>query len=734
MTDVFALDTQGQAELERSARAGATRLGAIDEPGTFGGVFSGIGQGVLRGGARTGQFIGLAAAAPLALYEQATDQEGRFTDPYFGALDEYVTSAVDYWTPGAAEVGKAGQILGGLSEIALPLMAGGGNPALLIGSQTFGGSADLVREGVDADTAATVGVLQGLSTAVGFRVPILGKTLAARLGTGAAGNLALSVPTVAAQRAALNAAGTPEAAQAAERFDPLNAESAALDALTGIAFGGITHLQVRSADRAAAAAANNAKHFQSDTAPGRPRDMAAFVAHQRAMEQATEQLVRGEPVTPPASIAEASFEPRPTPDADATLASLREVLPESERSVTEIDPESRVSRATEPAAAASRADDQSIEARFRAQLGENPAETEARYAKLKDTDGGKVLNVDTARELSPDYLADRTRSAAVHEPASDFIKQLYAKKLAEAPKEGEAPLVLFTAGGAGAGKSTAVETALGPLAKTAQVVYDTNMNNLASSVKKIEQALAAGKDVNIVYVYRDPREALRAGALPRAMRQEAKFGTGRTVPLEAFLDTHVGSREVVTQLAERYADDPRVDIQAIDNSGGPDGARPVMLSEVPKFPGDAYTQLRGQANDIIEAERASGRISESVYRGFKEGSVEADGKGARSVAGEGARGESEPQRPPPDGRGPEAPDAGSQGRQEVIDPDVRAALEVVASRDLEIPTGELGPDGQPLAISAKELLAQADAALEAAKADSAAFDAAVSCFLRGGPP
>lgn len=1121
MSDVFELDTDGRTSMDQFARANPIRPEEVNA-GAFQGMIQGTGEGLMRGGARTAQFVGLAAAAPLVLYEDATDQEGRFTDPYFHALDEYTTSAVDYWTPGPAEVGKVGQILGGLAEIALPLMAGGGNPALLIGAQTTGPAIDLVREGVDADTAASVGLIQGAATAAGFRIPMLGRTLTQRLAAGVAGNLAVNVPAAAAQRAVLEATGEPEAAQ---RFNPLDLEARALDVLTGLAFGGIAHGQLRTADREAIAAANNAKHFQSDTAPGTPRDVASSVAHQLAMEQATEQLLNGEPVSVPPEIATAEFEPRPPRDPpEKELERLAETLPENEvvepvfpltatpgfkqffsdskvvdesgaplvvyhgtrddftsfdtsqlgkttgapsaakgfffanRPATasgytdlarveekelhddlfkqaeklrsnafrtrknkeaqaakfaesdrlykearemrtaggqvmpvylslknpliyamqgkvyrdqsysdlidqakaaghdgliikntfdqvltdeklddiyvafdarqvksaignsgrfdpqatnladtatraeqpsegtlveqppptqdtpiaapidepsreptprdeqaedsvepgtpflvfraaerralenanagnakaagtylmKLDQEGRIKegdtisvylvthqdgfagftryadgqpltkdmshgrvgrratdqgivysfrdggkfdaekrleipiaelrqaikaegyssfgdaesdvvaaalrRITETKLAKAPDSDQAIEARFREQLTQNPEATEAAYARLKDSEGGKVLNVDTARELSPDYLKDRTRSAAVHEPASEFIKELYAKKLAEAPKAGEAPLVLFTAGGAGAGKSTAVETALGTIAKTAQIVYDTNMNNLASSVKKIEQALAAGKDVNIVYVYRDPREALKSGALPRAMRQEAKFGSGRTVPMKAFLDTHVGAREVVTQLAERYAGDPRIDIQAIDNSGGLNGARSVMLSEVPKFQGDVYTQLRGQANDILEAERAAGRISESVYRGFKDtdGSPEADGKAARSAARSGARGEPEPQRPQADGRGSQEP--GAERLAADLDPELRAARELLSLRDVDIPTGETGPNGEILTRSARELLADADAAVERAKADAAAYDAAAACFLRGDAP
>jgi hypothetical protein len=42
------------------------------------------------------------------------------------------------------------------------------------------------------------------------------------------------------------------------------------------------------------------------------------------------------------------------------------------------------------------------------------------YGKLKGTGGGRMLNVDLARELVPEYVADPTLSPAVHEEASAF--------------------------------------------------------------------------------------------------------------------------------------------------------------------------------------------------------------------------------------------------------------------------------------------------------------------------
>lgn len=125
-----------------------------------------------------------------------------------------------------------------------------------------------------------------------------------------------------------------------------------------------------------------------------------------------------------------------------------------------------------------------------------------------------VLNNDTASELSPYYLADRTKASAVHEPASSFIKRLFADRLASELAAGRSKVVLFSAGGAGASKTTGIEQLLGDIKGTVGLIYDTTMNKLGSAAQTIDQALDAGWNDTIVNVYRDPAEDLVNGARP----------------------------------------------------------------------------------------------------------------------------------------------------------------------------------------------------------------------------
>lgn len=257
-------------------------------------------------------------------------------------------------------------------------------------------------------------------------------------------------------------------------------------------------------------------------------------------------------------------------------------------------------------------EDKAIEEELAQRIEREPDKVMAEYAKIEGTQGGKLLNTDLARELSPAYLKDRTKSAAVHEPASSLVKEMYARKLAEQPETGDLPEVIFTAGGTGAGKTTGLTAAakINPDVDRSQIIYDTNMNGAKSSIQKIEQALIAGKTVKVIYTYRDPVDALVNGALPRAKRQAAKFGTGRTVPLEAHIDTHVGARDTMQELAAKYRDDPRVTVWAVDNSGGKDSARVVDLEKIPQL---SYDAVREQAESALEREYEAGRIDQRTY-------------------------------------------------------------------------------------------------------------------------
>lgn len=264
-----------------------------------------------------------------------------------------------------------------------------------------------------------------------------------------------------------------------------------------------------------------------------------------------------------------------------------------------------------------------IEAAYFDRLANDYDSLKAEYAQITNekgentTKGGRLLNTDEARELSPEYRADRTKSADVHEPSSALVKQMYADKLSQPTPAGLDNTVVFTAGGTGAGKSTGlgVMENVNSGVRNAEIVYDTNMNTFDSADKKVKQALDAGRKVNIIYTYRHPVEALEQGALTRASRMEAERGTGRTVPLDEHFKTHVGALETMKRLQEKYGDDHRFTMMVIDNSRGKGNAR--LVSGLDKLPKLNHTEVRKGLNDALENAYRTGQISRAIYEGTR---------------------------------------------------------------------------------------------------------------------
>jgi len=132
---------------------------------------------------------------------------------------------------------------------------------------------------------------------------------------------------------------------------------------------------------------------------------------------------------------------------------------------------------------------------------------------------GSEISTDNAREIvSLEYAVSkdaRTKwSRATQKPAGALSDYLFGEALKH-PDPERARVVVMTAGGTGAGKTSALRG--NPDLSNAQFIYDSNLSSKKSSVAKIEAAKAAGNQVEIMFVHRDPVEALTGGVLPRAM-------------------------------------------------------------------------------------------------------------------------------------------------------------------------------------------------------------------------
>lgn len=223
------------------------------------------------------------------------------------------------------------------------------------------------------------------------------------------------------------------------------------------------------------------------------------------------------------------------------------------------------------------------------------------YSALPETKSGKLLDTDQARELSAEYRADRSLAPKVHEAASAFTQRAFEQRMAEAPNGG---LVLFMAGGGGAGKSSA-ENLLSADMDRANTILDGTLSTYDKAAKNVQLALDNNQSVRIVYVYREPVEAMRNGVLTRAMKR------GRTVTIDAVVKGHAGSSEVVRKLQTTFGNNPNFKIKVIDNSRGPDGAVVSSLDAVPVVKREG---LKEKLQNATDEELKAGRISDVVHK------------------------------------------------------------------------------------------------------------------------
>lgn len=269
-----------------------------------------------------------------------------------------------------------------------------------------------------------------------------------------------------------------------------------------------------------------------------------------------------------------------------------------------------------------------VEARFATYLETHTTDAIARYVAKY----GKEISTDNARELSPDYapggmdVADSVTNAArtkwgeaVFQPARAFSRELYRRALKQETPSHQRKQVVFTAGGAGVGKSTSIRQLAGiaRAVEAAEIIYDTTLSELKSATERINEGLDAGRMISIVLVYRDPIDALTKGVFPRAKAM------GRVPTLGGFLNTHLGAVQALLKIAAVYKDDSRVAIAVIDNSRGIDYANLSDLRFVENIAGkysreSLKTQLIRATETAYEKGKKGepGGLPEILYQAF----------------------------------------------------------------------------------------------------------------------
>ena len=210
---------------------------------------------------------------------------------------------------------------------------------------------------------------------------------------------------------------------------------------------------------------------------------------------------------------------------------------------------------------------------------------------------GNVIDPDNVKQLFPAYAADPSLAAAVHEPSSQLAKAIFTEALR---RNAGAPVV-FTAGGGGSGKTEAMSVAQALLGGPQEggLIYDSTLSSFESAVRRIDEALASGSEVDIVYTNREVGDAF-----------EFAMGRPRVVPVPVLARAHVGAAETIRQLADHYADNPQVQISVVNNLGEIDDINLGSLADVPTY---EYNEVERRLYELAGRAKETNRISESRY-------------------------------------------------------------------------------------------------------------------------
>ncbi len=205
---------------------------------------------------------------------------------------------------------------------------------------------------------------------------------------------------------------------------------------------------------------------------------------------------------------------------------------------------------------------------------------------------GNVVDPDNVKMLFASYAADKSTAHLVHEPSSVLAKKIFT----EALRRNAGKPVVFTAGGGGSGKTETLSAATNG---ETPLVYDSTLSAFSSAKARIDEALASGAPVQIVYANR-PVEAAFAFAMQR----------DRVVPLTVLAKAHIGASDTLRAVAKHYADNPNVAVQIVNNLEHKTEIVRGSIEDVPEY---VYADVERSLHGLAEKALADGTISAEKY-------------------------------------------------------------------------------------------------------------------------
>ncbi len=290
--------------------------------------------------------------SPIAQFVNENTSLNDTSVSYIAEQRKLAEQQVKRLTPDAATTGTAGQVLYGLFDMGGQAVVGTtlggpvGGAAAVTSLQGFSEFERLTAQGVDFRAAQEAGLVQGITAGAGTLIPMsLGLRAGGALAEGVAAQLARTGESSVRRAAATAVRATPDIAYAAgtniafgmaqrgltaktlrdggysemaNQYDVLDRQAIAIDAVLGVAFGGVGRFinsrgestnapNFSPVDIDAALAANAAHHAEIDIAPGVPINVLSRNSHIQALRKAMSDVSQGRPVDVASIVEPASF-------------------------------------------------------------------------------------------------------------------------------------------------------------------------------------------------------------------------------------------------------------------------------------------------------------------------------------------------------------------------------------------------------------------------------------------
>ncbi|HDQ1392839.1 hypothetical protein LE133_12980 [Escherichia coli] len=436
--------------------------------------------------------------SPIAQFVNENTSLNDTSVSYIAEQRKLAEQQVKRLTPDAATTGTAGQVLyglfdmGGQAVIGTTLGGPVGGAAAVTSLQGFSEFERLTAQGVDFRTAQEAGLVQGITAGAGTLIPMsLGLRAGGALAEGVAAQLARTGESSVRRAAATAVRATPDIAYAAgtniafgmaqrgltaktlrdggysemaNQYDVLDRQAIAIDAVLGVAFGGVGRFinsrgestsapNFSPVDIDAALAANAAHHAEIDIAPGVPINVLSRNSHIQALRKAMSDVSQGRPVDVASIVESASFSEIPGRKSLLSQA-VNEALSSVDDGVTARAIENRLLE-EQAAQLLPRGDRQVYQSEIAnsQRIIENLTEQRAQILAEEPTGSGKALSrarsdkqarlrdIDQRIRQAQERLEFSRNALAPHEPGGQFFEaraELARRKQAESELNAQA--------------------------------------------------------------------------------------------------------------------------------------------------------------------------------------------------------------------------------------------------------------------------------------------------------